>query len=239
MKRNKLFVSLCVAFVFGSQGFTYAEEETPFKRAKDKLQTIVSANDEYVGGRTRADFEPYLESQSPSATIVMCSDSRVQPASLHDSPKGHLFTIRNIGNQIASNEGSVDYGVTILKTPLLLILGHTNCGAVNAVIKGYDNLDTSIKNELNTIDIAGAKNEKEALINNVNTQIDMALKKKEYKDLVDKKALFIVGGIYDMQNIFGHGHGALVFTNINGSYNPTEISKHPLFEGLEKAKIAK
>lgn len=235
MKKMKLSMLLCVASFIGFQGFAYGEVDTPFKRARDKLQTIISVNHEYVNARDRVDFAPYLESQSPTTTVIMCSDSRVQPVSLHDNPKGHLFTIRNIGNQIASNEGSADYGVLVLKTPLLLILGHTDCGAVQAVMKGYANLDSSIKSELDTIDIGDAKDEKQALINNVNSQINVALKK--YKDLIDKKSLFILGGIYDIQNIFGYGHGSLVFTNINGSYSPLQVSKHPLFEGLEKAKI--
>lgn len=237
MTLKKSITLLCFILIVGVQGPAYAKENTPFEYARDKLQTIILVNDEYVKTRNLTDFKPFLESQSPTVTAVMCSDSRVQPPSLHDNPKGRLFTIRNIGNQVASNEGSVDYGVLMLKTPLLLILGHTDCGAVKAVMKGYSDLKPSIKAELDTIDIGHAEDEKQALINNVNSQIEIALKK--YKDLVDSKALFVVGGIYDIQNIFGYGNGALVFTNINGSYTPDQINKHSLFEGLEKAKIMK
>lgn len=233
----KSFGLLSVVLILGIQGLAYGKEATPFERARDKIQTIIQVNDGFVKESNLSDFEPFLKSQSPTTTVVMCSDSRVQPRSMHDSPKGQLFTIRNIGNQVASNEGSVDYGVLVLKTPLLIIMGHTDCGAVQAVMKGYKDLKQSIKSELDTIDIGGAKDEKEALINNVNSQIAIAM--KNYKELVDNKSLFIVGGIYDIQNIFGYGNGALVFTNINGVYSPAEIGKHPLFEGLEKAKIVK
>lgn len=221
---------LCLAMLQGE-----GEKVTPFARAREKIERMIAFNDEFVKSRTRVDFADYLKSQSPTLTVVMCSDSRVQPPSLHDSPEGHLFTIRNIGNQIASNEGSADYGVKVLKTPLLMILGHTDCGAVQAALKGYANLDASIQDELDTIDIGDAKDEKQALINNVNSQIEIALEK--YRSLVDDKQLFIVGGIYDIQNIFGHGHGALVFTNVNGSTTRAQINKHALFEGIQKAKI--
>lgn len=210
-------------------------ENTAFERAKRKLQKVIAGNDEYVSSQDRCDFEPYLENQSPMTTVIMCSDSRVQAALLLNNPRGHLFTIRNIGNQVKTSEGSADFGVYVLKTPLLLIIGHTDCGAIKAVMKGYSNLAESIKCELDTIHIGCAKTEKEALINNINSQVDVAVEK--YKELIERKELFVVGGIYDIQNIFGHGHGGLVFVNVNGVSSSREVGQHPLFEGLEKAKI--
>ncbi len=226
------FFSICVLFSLLTLN---AEEPTPFTRAKDKLETIISVNNEFVGARELKDFEAYLEKQTPSATIVMCSDSRVQPTSLHDNPKGNLFTIRNIGNQIDSNPGSVDYGVLILKTPLLFILGHTGCGAVEAAIKGYKGLPNTIKKELDTIDVGGATDEKEGIINNVNNQIETALAK--YKDSIKKKELFVVGAIYDIHNTFGYGYGALIFVNVNGEVSDAEIRNNELFKGVKDLKV--
>lgn len=211
------------------------EKGTPFQRAKKKLQKVISGNDAYVNTQVRTDFEPFLDNQSPTTTVIMCSDSRVQAALLLNNPKGHLFTIRNIGNQVITSEGSADFGVHVLKTPLLLIIGHTDCGAIKAVMKGYSDLAESIKCELDTICIGCAKNEKEALINNINSQVETAVKK--YRDLIDNQSLFVVGGIYDIQNIFGYGYGRLVFVNVNGFSTSAEVSKHPLFQGLIKVKI--
>ncbi len=211
------------------------KEGTPFDRAKKKLQKVISGNDAYVNTQDRADFEPYLDNQSPMTTVIMCSDSRVQAALLLNNPKGHLFTIRNIGNQVKTCEGSTDFGIYVLKTPLLLIIGHTDCGAVKAVMKGYSDLAESIKCELDTIHIGCAQNEKEALINNINSQVEIAVEK--YKELIESNSLFVVGGIYDIQNIFGHGHGGLVFVNVNGLSSSRELGQHPLLEGLEKIKI--
>lgn len=236
------YIVICVFIAGLSLGAADVKKEiamnsNAFVRAKEKLGTIITANSEFIGTRNRENFEPYLEKQTPSATVVMCSDSRVQPASLHDNPKGHLFTIRNIGNQIDSNEGSVDYGVLVLKTPLLLVLGHTGCGAVNAVMKGYSDVPESIKDELDTIDIGDAKGEKEALQNNINSQIEVALEK--YKDLIEKKELFVVGAIYDLHNIFGYGYGALVFTNVNGDVSAIKIKSSRLFADVEDLKVVK
>lgn len=206
---------------------------SPFERAQEKLKNIVTINNQFVASSGKEDFEGYLKQQTPAATIVMCSDSRVQPNSLHDDPKGNLFTIRNIGNQVDNNEGSVDFGVLVLKTPLLLVLGHTGCGAVLAALNGYPDVPNTIKKELDTIDVGNAKDEKQALINNVNNQIKLALKK--YADRIKNKELFVVGGIYDIHNMFGFGHGALVFTNVNGE--ESNIKANELFKGAENLKV--
>lgn len=226
-----MFVSICLLIGLLSVN-AQSVTDSPFERAKNKLATIVSVNSEFVNTTDRKAFESYLETQTPSATVVMCSDSRVQPNALHDDPKGNLFSIRNIGNQVETNEGSVDFGVLVLKTPLLLVLGHTGCGAVKAAMTGYEGVPATIKRELDTIDVGDAKDEKQALINNVNNQIKMALKK--YGDRIKNKELFVVGGIYDMHNIFGFGHGALVFTNINGE--ETGIKNNDLFKGVNNLK---
>jgi carbonic anhydrase len=72
-----------------------------------------------------------VDCQAPDITLVACSDSRVLERSL-DHQVGKIFSIKNIGNQVEPVMGSIVYGVANLKTPLLLILGHTGCGAIRA-----------------------------------------------------------------------------------------------------------
>lgn len=73
--------------------------------------------------------------QSPLAVIVCCSDSRVPPEHIFHAGIGELFVIRNAGNLISPFAlGSVEYAVQQLKTPLVLLMGHTHCGAVNAAM---------------------------------------------------------------------------------------------------------
>jgi carbonic anhydrase len=73
--------------------------------------------------------------QSPLAVIVGCSDSRVAPEILFDCRLGDLFVIRVAGNSVdAAAMGSIEYGVQHLGCPLVLVLGHAGCGAVNAAV---------------------------------------------------------------------------------------------------------
>lgn len=73
--------------------------------------------------------------QHPLATVISCSDSRVPPEILFDEGLGDLFIIRVIGNIGSVDEtGSAEYGTEHLGTPLLVVLGHTSCGAVTAAV---------------------------------------------------------------------------------------------------------
>ncbi|MFA6401961.1 MAG: carbonic anhydrase [Salinivirgaceae bacterium] len=75
--------------------------------------------------------------QKPFAVIVTCSDSRVPPELIFDQGLGDLFVIRVAGNVIDSIEmGSIQYAVEHLESPLVVVLGHENCGAVKATIAG-------------------------------------------------------------------------------------------------------
>jgi len=78
--------------------------------------------------------------QKPYATIITCSDSRVSPELIFDEGIGLLFIVRVAGNVIDNvSLGSIEYGVDHLKTPLLLIMGHQNCGAVKATLDSVSN----------------------------------------------------------------------------------------------------
>jgi carbonic anhydrase len=74
--------------------------------------------------------------QLPKAIIVTCSDSRVPPEIIFDQGLGDLFVVRVAGNVVAEVElESIKYAAFHLKAPLVLVLGHENCGAVDAVLK--------------------------------------------------------------------------------------------------------
>jgi cyclic pyranopterin phosphate synthase len=74
-------------------------------------------------------------SQHPWATVLTCSDSRVSPSWVFDTTPGELFVIRNAGNSAFDEAmASVEYGVSVLKTPLLMVMGHSGCGAVTAAM---------------------------------------------------------------------------------------------------------
>jgi carbonic anhydrase len=78
--------------------------------------------------------------QSPIAVLVGCSDSRVPPELLFGRGLGELFIVRNAGNTIDNTaEGSIEYGVEELGAPLIVVLGHERCGAVQAAVALVEN----------------------------------------------------------------------------------------------------
>ena len=73
--------------------------------------------------------------QTPFAVLVGCSDSRVPPEVLFGTGLGELFIVRNAGNTVDTVAlGSIQYGVAVLGTPLIVVLGHERCGAVDAAV---------------------------------------------------------------------------------------------------------
>ena len=74
--------------------------------------------------------------QAPFAVLVGCSDSRVPPEVLFGAGLGELFIVRNAGNTVDTVAlGSIEYGVAVLGAPLLVVLGHERCGAVDAAVQ--------------------------------------------------------------------------------------------------------
>jgi carbonic anhydrase len=104
------------------------------------LQRLLKGNARYVEGVSkRHDFaherEALVGGQNPYAGILSCADSRIAPEYAFDSGRGDLFVCRVAGN-FASDEvvASLEYAFAVLGTPLMLVLGHDSCGAVDAAI---------------------------------------------------------------------------------------------------------
>jgi carbonic anhydrase len=80
------------------------------------------------------------KAQYPIASILSCADSRVAPELIFDQKPGDLFVVRVAGNYLDEDVlSSLEYGVAVLGTPLVMVLGHSNCGAVKAAIQEIQN----------------------------------------------------------------------------------------------------
>lgn len=105
------------------------------------LEKLLEGNRRFIsGGRTGAsaawDPDAMLAGQEPFAAVLGCSDSRVPPEQVFDLGPGEIFVVRVAGNIAGpSQTGSLEYAVSHLHVPLLLVLGHDDCGAVNAALK--------------------------------------------------------------------------------------------------------
>ncbi len=81
------------------------------------------------------------DGQNPFAVILGCSDSRVPPEVIFDQGLGDLFVVRVAGNVVGNMAlGSIEYAVSHLRTPLIVVLAHSDCGAVTATVSGHDEL---------------------------------------------------------------------------------------------------
>jgi carbonic anhydrase len=77
--------------------------------------------------------------QRPTAVVFGCADSRVAAEIIFDQGLGDMFVVRTAGHVIDSAVlGSIEYAVTVLNVPLIVVLGHDNCGAVQATLKALD-----------------------------------------------------------------------------------------------------
>jgi len=199
--------------------------------ARDILRDIVRDNRDFMRAKGPAHFKPFLDSQHPRATVVACSDSRVHTHALDATPDGDLFVIRNIGNQIATSEGSVEYGVHHLHTPLLLIVGHVACGAIKAASGDYGKESPSIQRELDTLQITKGDPGLNSIRQNVNNQVRQAMGKFESEVMGGR--LTVVGAVYDFRNEMKQGQGKLNIINVNGETDPAKIAKLDLLQAQE------
>jgi len=212
-------------------------------RTSDIVAQIILGNNYFTQTHPHTYFEEFGDDQKPYITLVTCCDSRVPLNSLLPDTSNKVFSIQNIGNQILSTEGSVDYGIYHLKTPLLFFLGHSDCGAIKAYLKGFDDETYNIKHELDFLrptikeqteikDFATLHSN--IIEKNLDYQVNIACKK--YKDLINDGKLTVIAGCYDFRGEYGKGKGDIVIVNVNKLKNVEEMHNLPLFADLSSAQ---
>lgn len=200
---------------------------TETEQLRGIVGNLIQDNEAFMQSHGEAYFKPLAAGQTPRATVVTCSDSRVHTHALDKTPDGDLFMVRNIGNQMTTAEGSVEYGVHHLHTPLLIIVGHSACGAIKAASGNYGKESRAIKRELNSIRIPKGIANMDGVRLNVNNQVNAALKKFGHE--VKDGHLTVIGAVYDFANELGQGHGKLNIVNLNGETDPARIQASGLF----------
>lgn len=227
---NRLFLLAASCLLIGNVTCTTAAtNESEFIQAKGVIATILHDNAEYSRQHSHAYFQGFAKSQHPRATVVTCSDSRVHDQAFEHNPDNDLFIVRDIGNQIRTAEGSVEYGIRHLHTPVLLIIGHSACGAIKAASGNFGNESAAIRHELETIKLdhtIDANNDKQVMIgviDNVNHQVEFAMRK--FSDESRAGRLTVVGAVYDFTNTLHRGDGRLVIVNIDGDSNSKHITQ--------------
>ena len=146
-------------------------------------------------------------SQKPYAVIVGCSDSRVPNEIIFDQGVGDLFIVRTAGQAMAAaSYGSIEYATVVLKSKLILVLGHQKCGAVDAAVKRPENppghivtLINAIKPAVQKVKAMGGDILANAVRQNV---IDQVNELRDLEPVLSKMyhdgEILIVGGVYDL-----------------------------------------
>lgn len=223
-----------------SPGGNHAAAESPEALAIQTLGRIIRDNNHFVQAHSHGFFDRFREGQHPRVTLVGCADSRFQTNDFYADPDGELFVIRNIGNQLDTTSGSVEYGVRHLHTPLLLIVGHVGCSAVRAAMGDYGGESVTVRRELDGLHLSIFKTRAEGtfderwlrnVVGNVHQQVEDA--RHEYALEIKAGKLFVVGAVYDFRNDMGAGPGHFLVVNVNGERDPERLAQLPLMRRAE------
>ena len=181
------------------------------------LKRLMKGNERYVEGvAKRHDFKHEREAlsrgQNPFAGILSCADSRIAPEYAFDTGRGDLFVCRVAGNFLNTDViASFEYAVTVLNTPLLMVLGHRSCGAVDAAITSIRD-GTTLPGHLPSLVEAIAPAVKatqgkpgNALDNAIKQNVLLNVEKlKAATPIIDmyvtEKKVRVVGAIYDLED---------------------------------------
>ena len=212
--------------IFGSHGSTPFSPRPSAKATPDEiLQALKSGNERFAAGKSEfPSCDPARiglagksdQSYYAYATVLSCSDSRVPVELIFDAGIMDLFVVRIAGNVCDTDEiGSIEYGLAHVKTPVLVILGHTRCGAVTAVsqaVAGHghklernipplvDNIVPAVKRAMEQHkDVHGDAIVPFAIEENVWQAVDdLFMKSPAVRNLVKAGKVKVVGAIYDL-----------------------------------------
>lgn len=210
---------------FGSGAIFIAEAQavpsSSVENGEQALEKLMEGNKRYLKtpkpGHVRRAEERRLEvaeRQNPFAVILACADSRVAPEIIFDQGIGDIFVVRVAGNIVNPTNygvlGSIEYGVLVLGAPLIMVLGHSRCGAVAGAfeaLKKGTKFPGSINNIVNTIKpaVEAVKGQPgDFLQNSILSNIRMGVNKLNgsvpvIADLVKEGKVKIVGANYDLK----------------------------------------
>lgn len=183
--------------------------------ADEALSDLMLGNERYVSGELNPrDFSAtraaLAKDQKPIAAMLCCADSRVAPELVFDKSRGRLFVVRIAGNILESGGlASFEYAVKFLGTPLIMVLGHSACGAVDAAIKVVEDnavLPGHLPELVNAIKPAvnmAKRQPGSLLVNSINANVILNVNRIKsagpiVSNFVNQGKVQVVGGIYEL-----------------------------------------
>lgn len=180
------------------------------------LERLMAGNERYFNGKSQAvnfaDSRASLtKGQNPYACLLSCADSRIGPEFCFDEGRGDLFVTRVAGNFVTSEIlASLEYGTAVLQAPLIMVLGHTSCGAISAAVQAYTK-NASFPGHIQTLTtklapaVRQAVNDKDEDLIAASTRINVQQNVRnlsESNPIISERVaqgkLKIVGGIYNL-----------------------------------------
>ena len=184
---------------------------------QDALDILVQGNKRFIENKQQdknfSEMREALENiQQPFAAILGCSDSRVAPELIFDQTLGDIFSVRLAGNVACRKAiGSLEYSCKYLGSKIIVVMGHSNCGAVKAACDNFEEgniteiiklLQPAVSEETTTLDPERNAKNSEFVSNvcflNVKKQIQNIINQSDIlRDLLDKKQIGIIGAVYN------------------------------------------
>ncbi|HET7289509.1 MAG TPA: carbonic anhydrase [Thermodesulfobacteriota bacterium] len=197
-----------------------AADVTSPMTSDEALKALMDGNKRFINSMNESCMQSTLEhrmkvaeGQNPFAVILACADSRVPPEIIFDQWIGDLFVVRVAGNIITPSNygilGSIEYGVKALGVNLIMVLGHSRCGAVDSAIKAIKD-GTKFPGSIETIvqaikpSVERAKGEPGDLLHNaILDNVRLGVSRISGSDpvvapMVKEGKVKVVGGNYDL-----------------------------------------
>ena len=181
--------------------------------AATAAEELNEGNAQYLKGSANMDVtsdlrEELVDGQKPHTIVITCSDSRVPPELIFNADLGELFTIRTAGNVVGEYEvGSVEYAADHLGSQLVVVMGHSSCGAVGAAVEGHahGNIESIVHEIVPSVEEAKKTESNEEAIADLAEDLNVANTIKRLressiiKELEESGKLKIVGAKYDIE----------------------------------------
>lgn len=184
---------------------------------KDALELLIKGNQRFIKNEQQVKNlsemrEALIDNQQPFAAILGCSDSRTAPETIFDQTLGDVFSVRLAGNVACRKAiGSLEYSCKYLGSKIIVVMGHSNCGAIKAACDNFEEgniteitklLQPAVSEETTTLD--PERNSKNSVFVsnvcflNVKKQIQSIIKQSDIlKDLLQNNQIGIIGAIYN------------------------------------------
>ena len=215
-RRAMLGAGLAAAAAAPFAGVAHAQPARAAETPDAALKLLVEGNARYASNQMKErDFSATraarAQGQKPFAAILGCADSRIAPELAFDQAPGDLFVVRVAGNFVTTaGLGSLEYGAAVLGTKVIMVLGHTSCGAVDATVEALQKGNTlpghiadlvrAMKPGIEPVlKQPGADLNQRAVIANVRSNVRHLTEAQPIlAEMVATKKLKVVGGVYDI-----------------------------------------